>query len=221
MRKYLVFVSTKHGQAASELYGANRLFDVAVHDYGSWEDAQLSTRTRQSEYWSPFPRREKLESAAAIIPALPSYAQYAFLDDDLIITTDQLNRLFTAGESLGLDLYQPALTRGSYGTHAPLFRGYLGGVVPVRPVPFVEIMCPFFSKAGLDKCLWTFDLNVSGWGLDCYIWPKLAQGHAVDSIPIGHYREPSRRDRVAHNGLTPHQESEILRKLNYDGIKPW
>src|SRR5947207_7706337 len=123
MRPYLVFCSTRNGQTNAELgiYGADRNFDLCIHDYSSWgnEPDQIFKR---SEYWITRPNAEKLETAAAIIPTLPSYQQYAFLDDDLTITTDQLNRLFTVGESLGLGLYQPALTSTSYGSWKHLFQ---------------------------------------------------------------------------------------------------
>src|SRR5438552_1270153 len=135
-RDYLVFCSTNHGRATPELCGERRNFDVCLHDYGDWRVEDHGT-FRQSEYYFPYPNREKLEVAAEIIPALPSYKYYAFLDDDLTVTTDQLNRLFQVGTGLDLQLYQPALTGNSFGSWQHLFTRY----GKVRQVEVVEIMC--------------------------------------------------------------------------------
>ncbi len=207
MRPYLVFCSVGKTKPVPELFGADRLFDVALHDYSHWKQSGLAPR---EEYYFPFPKAEKLETAALMIPTLPTYRQYAFLDDDLTITTNQINRLFQAGDALNLDLYQPALDNLSHGSHQHLFQDH---TAPVRKVPFVEIMCPFFSKAGLDKCLPTFDINISGWGLDVFMWPERVQPWVIDAIAIGHYRVPNRRGRVMRNGLTPMQELWIMEKI--------
>ncbi len=211
VRDYLVFCSTNHGKAEAELFGGDRLFDVALHDYSSWVGTEVGT-FRQGEYWFPFPKYEKFEAAAEVIPALPSYKYYAFLDDDLSISTDALNRLFQVGNALKLDLYQPALTKTSFSSHPHLYEDKWARC-PIKEVPFVEIMCPFFSKDALDKCLPTFNINSSAWGLDIYMWPERAQGYLINNIPIGHYRQPGRRGRVLRSGLTPHQELWIMTKI--------
>ena len=220
MRSYLLWVSSNHGKMTPLLHSAERLYDIAIHDYGDWTEEDVR-KNCEAEYWLPFPRKEKFEVAATMVNVLPAYKYYAFLDDDLTVDTITLNRLFTVGESLGLDLYQPALTNHSYGSHQHLFRYMCIGSYPIREVPFVEIMCPFMSRKLVEKASPTFDLNVSAWGLDCYIWPKFAKGYVIDSLPVGHMRKPGRRDRIQRNGLTPQQECEIIRKMNYDGDRPW
>jgi hypothetical protein len=212
MHDYLVFCSTRHGQTNAELgiYGADRNFDLCIHDYSSW-GTDPQEKFKRSEYWFTRPKAEKLETAAMVLPHLPvSYKYYAFLDDDLTITTDQLNRLFLVGDSLGLDLYQPALTGNSYGSWKHLFQYELPNCPAVRDVDFVEIMMPFMSKAFLDKHIGMFDCNISGWGLDLYDWGK---GYLVNSIAVGHYRKPERRNRILRNGLTPAQELWIMTKI--------
>lgn len=219
MRSYLLWVSANHGRMTPLLHSAERLYDIAIHDYGDWT-AEDVRKNCEAEYWLPYPRREKFEVAATMVNVLPSYKYYAFLDDDLTVDTVTLNRLFTVGECLGLDLYQPALTRDSHCSHAHLKQGILSGH-PIRKVPFVEIMCPFMSRKMVEKAAPTFDLNVSAWGLDCYIWPKLSDGYVIENLHVSHMRQPARRDRVQRNGLTPQQECEIIRKMNYDGDRPW
>jgi hypothetical protein len=201
------------------LHSAERLYDIAVHDYGPWTEEDVR-KNCAAEYWLPHPDREKFETAATMVNVLPSYRYYAFLDDDLTVDTVTLNRLFLVGDCLGLDLYQPGLTLGSYSSHSHLYQAY--DERPIRKVPFVEIMCPFMSRKMVEKAAPTFDLNISAWGLDCYIWPKLIDNcYVIDPLPVAHMRAPGRRDRKMRNGLTPAQECEIVRKMDYDGDKPW
>ena len=218
-RPYLVWVSTNHGKCAAELDGKDRLFDVALHDYGPWSPVKSNT----ADFWIDSEGTEKFETAAANPLLLLGYEYVAFLDDDLDITTHDLNNMFEIGKRFHLNLFQPALTLASYGTYRHLYQDPIGyKALGVREVPFVEIMCPVFSKFMLERCLWTFDLNQSGWGLDVYIWPKLCvHQYCLDKVPIRHMREPSRRDRKNRSGLTCFQECDIVKKIGYDGPNPW
>jgi hypothetical protein len=220
MRDYLVWVSANHGKMRPRLHSAERLYDIALHDYGAWT-AEDVRKVCEAEYYLPSPHTEKFETAAGMLPALPPYKYVAFLDDDLDIDTYALNSLFLVGDNLRLDLFQPALTNESFGSHAPLYQAKYGKREPVRLVPFVEIMAPFFSKKALGKLIWSFDLNQSAWGLDCFIWKQHFDCYVIDAIPMGHYRQPVRRDRVMRNGLTPFQECDIIQKMNYDGDTKW
>ncbi len=207
-----MFCSTAGGKTAAELFGTAREFDVAIHDYLHDAEEGLPPNVGEADYY--FQRvGEKLNVAASLLPDLPPYRQYCFLDDDIMVNTYNLNRLFRAGEALRLPLYQPALTRGSFGSYQYLFEA---GDSQVRRVPMVEIMCPFFSADALHLCRDTFDINESGWGLDCYLWPKIVQWQTfvIDSIPVGHYREPGRRTRLLKNGLTCQQELWIQQVIN-------
>ena len=221
VRKFLVWCSAKNGKHAAELYADHRLFDVAIHDYGPWGDTKKTMQ--EYNYWIPSEGTEKFETAGANMPALMNlgYEAFAFIDDDLPFTTAELNCLFVAGMAWNLQLYQPALTKDSACSHPHLME-MVDRYPYYRRVPFVEVMCPFFSRAALEKCLWSFELNQSGWGLDCYIWPKLVEAHVLDSITIKHpgpFRPAALRQM--RNGLNAWQELDIVRKINYDGPSPW
>lgn len=216
-RKYLLWCSAKNGVAAAELYGENRVFDVAVHDYAPW---MPGPRGQRSEYWIQSEGTEKLETAGANMPSLmQDYQGFAFLDEDLEISTKGLNSLFLLGATRDFNLYQPALTPDSCCSW-PYLRQQ---AALMREVPMVEVMCPFFSRWALEKCLWSFELNHSGWGLDTCIWPKLAGPcHVIDATPIRHpgpFRDPVRR--IMRNGLTAWQEYAIVKNIRYDGPSPW
>jgi hypothetical protein len=229
VNKNLVWCSVASlSSCTPELFGPNREFDVLVHFYeepnydlpkGEIWEWRHEERKGIFHYYLP---GEKLNVAGRVLSDnkwLMDYQQVAFLDDDLTISTEDLNRLFRVGSALRLPLYQPALAPRSFGSHSHLYqqtRGRMGNWTHnlVRWVPFVEIMCPFFSKTTLESCLPTFDINESGWGLDCFLWPKVAQSYVIDAISVGHYRMPMRRDRVLRNGLTPMQELWIQQVID-------
>lgn len=226
MKRNLVFCSTASlATCRPQLFGQERNFDVCVHFYEQqavphYEEGELVMWSNlgpplTSGIWHYYQPGEKLNVAGKLFAEtgwLKQYERFAFLDDDLEISTDQINRLFRVGEALRLPLYQPALTVGSVAGWPFLKQQAANGV---RKVPMVEVMCPFFSRAALEKCLETFDLNLSSWGLDLYVWLKTVDGecYALDGIPIGHYREATRRTRVLANGLTPFQELWIMKKI--------
>lgn len=51
-----------------------------------------------------------------------------------------------------------------------------------RHTNFVEIMAPLFSRQALLQCLFTFNISISGYGLDL-IWPKVL-GWPTDKIAL-------------------------------------
>lgn len=210
-RPYLLWMSTDNAAALLPYLDDTRLFDIAVHDYAPdkiWWHVGMGEHYFRAA-------GEKLKSAAKFLPTISAHYRYvAIWDDDITCETDRLNKLFQVGDGLSLPLYQPSLTCNSFGSWNDLFQ-YMGfESFPVRKVPFVEIMCPIFSMTALLECLPMFDFNESGWGLDLWDWPRRVNGrtYVIDTLPVGHMREPSRRERVLANGLTPKQELWIADK---------
>lgn len=228
-KPYLVWCSTPTLlPKLPALFAPDRNFDVVIHTYDAnpakLEDGALYEWANISGHncWTIHQPGEKLNVAGRVMRShLRGYRQFAFLDDDLSFTTDELNRAFAVGDTMGLPLYQPALTLGSHCSHEFLLQKY-PNINCVRHVPFVEIMCPFFSRLALEDCLPTFDINESGWGLDCYLWPKAVNHdtYVLDSIAFGHYRAPGRRDRILRNGLTCWQELWIQQVINDPATAP-
>jgi hypothetical protein len=124
-------------------------------------------------------------------------------DDDLLTDARTIDRMFAAAEAAGLDLFAPALDEDSYFAHFDTMRNrsFHG-----RWVGFVEIMCPGFSRAALERLQFTLELSDTGWGwgLDS-VWPKLLgyrnvgmlDGAAVTHTrPVGAMRDEALRRRV-------------------------
>ncbi len=121
--------------------------------------------------------------------ALWQYGRIFLPDDDLLMSWQDITRLFAICERHSLLLAQPGLTAESFVAHA-LTRRRDGSVL--RFVRFVEGMAPVFTREALRVVVPTFTLSRSGWGID-HIWPKLlgepAHGLAIiDAVPMTHTR---------------------------------
>lgn len=212
MRKFLVYIAAKHGVIVADLFRDCRLFDVALNDYtGDGIGMEQADRTfaRFCHKWPGI--------FANLADVWSLYDAVAFFDDDIAISTEAMNQLFLTGMSLGLNLWQAALTHDSYHSHAHTLQRADSFV---RRVGMVEIMMPVFSRRALKICWPTLGECKSGYGLD-YVWPKLLanQGLAVvDAIAAKHTRPIQSEDWIS-DGKTPFQEwSELERKYQ---LKAW
>ena len=98
-------------------------------------------------------------------------------DDDLVFKNKDINLFFETFNKHNLFLAQPSVI-GYYSHTITLHRFEL----ILRYTNFVEIMMPCFSHESFLKCVNSFDLTPSGWGLD-YLWPKIL-GYPKDKIAI-------------------------------------
>ena len=149
---------------------------------------------------------------------LLKYRASLFLDGDLELEFEDVDRLFAIFCEFNLALAQPALTPQSYSSwpitlRRPAFR--------LRFTNFVEIMAPMFSAAALARCLPTFPRSISGWGLDL-IWPiVLGQPEnaigIIDEIAITHTRPIDLRggrfyEYLRKLGVDPYEELRLLKE---------
>lgn len=183
-RDFLVYTPAHKGDFAGDFTSPARLFDLAVNDWTG--SGKFSAAARQAEFTFA-ETGHKWPTIAKILPRLPRYKGYAFIDEDIDVSVDSLNGLFRTGELFGLSVFQGALTQRSHYSHE------FSRVQPnsyLRPTTFVEIMAPFFSADALDKCAQTFTLSELGWGLE-YLWNDIlrSQGMAiVDAFTMTHIR---------------------------------
>lgn len=99
---------------------------------------------------------------------LEEYDYYYLPDDDIFIDDVNIRRLFGYMKEFQLAIAQPALTN-SYYSH-PITVKKSKSIL--RYTNFVEMMQPCFSSEALKKVLFTFNENLSGWGMD-YHWGEL------------------------------------------------
>ncbi|MBZ5762950.1 hypothetical protein LAV84_25750 [Rhizobium sp. VS19-DR104.2] len=171
--------------------GEGRQFDVAVSYFGSDEtklfpEANYVHRGKGGKWDGIYGFFKEHPETLTI------YEYFWFPDDDIRATTSDVNRLFAAGRSHGLLVYQPSLDRNSYYSHLitlqhPSF--------DLRYSNFVEIMVPVLSRAILAETLESLKDSKSGFGMD-FVWPKLAvelsgklESVAIlDSVTVCHTR---------------------------------
>jgi hypothetical protein len=135
--------------------------------------------------------------------------QYDYIwcpDDDIAAEgTSAVNELFAICARYQFDLAQPAIAAGD-SSYVSLRRkpGSL-----LRYSPFVEVMCPLFSREAFFRASALFLENRSGWGID-WLWSRLFPAGRVaiiDRVGIHHTRK-------LFSG--PHYQ-----RLTSDGIDAW
>lgn len=186
-RKYLIISPTGVNSLLTEWTKNELCCDLALLYY----DSDLSKVDEYKKYAKHIfvGNGEKWNLAKQFISQnldfVSKYEYIWFPDDDLQISSSDINSLFEIASSFNLDLCQPAAS--GYTSH-PITSKVDDNVL--RYTNFVEIMAPMFKKDALLKLYDTFDLNRSGWGYD-FLWPCLLRYPKdkiaiVDSIEIVH-----------------------------------
>lgn len=136
---------------------------------------------------------------------LSQYEYIWFPDDDLEISTQDINKLFELAKKYELWLCQPSLL--GYVSHQITLPqvNYL-----LRYTNFVEVMAPMMSLDTVLKLKDTFDVNYSSWGLDG-VWPYLL-GQPKDKVAI---IDSIRMKHTKPQG-NPELYSKIPHSLEYD-----
>jgi hypothetical protein len=185
------------------LAGANRNFDVYLSYFGD----EPNKYQNDCEFYdmTKGPKWPILAKIIADNPDLLSaYSAVWLPDDDLLIDTDSINRMFNLFAGLQLDLAQPALSVDSHVIYKELI---VRNNSLVRYVNFVEVMAPIFSQKCLQAIKHTFSQSVSGWGLD-NLWPVLLDYKnmaVIDATPIVHTR-PLGGELYKNNPMSPQND---------------
>lgn len=111
---------------------------------------------------------------------LAQYEYILFLDDDILVSTEDLNRLFDICRNHDLDLAQMSLSSNSQCIWQVFFN-QPGRAL--RRVSGVEIMMPVYSRKALQKAADGFALSVSGFGLDL-LSAKRVQNMGKNNIAV-------------------------------------
>ena len=101
-------------------------------------------------------------------------------------------------EQYSLKIAQPAL-KDSYYTYPVTLQEH---PFILRYTNFVEMMLPCFSREALEKVIYTFNENESGWGTEFH-WPLLIDSKGrdmaiIDAVPMIH-TQPVKRGRIEND----------------------
>lgn len=117
-----------------------------------------------------------------------AYDYFFFPDDDIRMDAATINALFDAMRRYDLKIAQPALRMSYYSWLHTLYDRYSH----LRYTNFVEMMVPCFSREALQKVLFTFNENETGWGTETH-WPLLIDTTQrdmaiIDEVRVEHTR---------------------------------
>jgi hypothetical protein len=159
-----------------------------------WYDAQAPDADMPCEYLAHIPKTKKFRLLYNLLhegSPLWDYEAVWLPDDDLLASGQGINLMFYLFRKFGMDLAQPSVLRvkGSFPNHAITIQRPDSDV---RYEPFVEIMCPVFSRRALEICVGSMRDTESGYGLD-HLWPALlgqprTRMGIIDRVPVAHTR---------------------------------
>ena len=150
---------------------------------------------------------------------LERYKGVLLLDDDLELLFN-LDDFFNFCEGNQLHLAQASIANTSDSfAFWKITRNHPGLVM--RKTNFVEVMGPFFAQDFLKAMLHSFDMSISGWGLDTYWGHQLKdkwKAAIIDQFEMKHKNPPSGTgtwyDYLKRTGINPTEE---MRKM-FDAI---
>jgi hypothetical protein len=178
-QKHLVFTSAGDRSNLIGWLSGRRNFDLWVTYYGN-----QSGQFKESADFYNYRRGGKFPNLHHLYQTWPDilghYEAIMVMDDDIIIDTAAISRLFELREQFDLWLLQPAFDPKGKISHA--ITKVKPGVL-LRYVNFVEVTCPLFKKEKLDGFMKVYDPALISWGVDWWymhtLGPDLAGKVAI------------------------------------------
>jgi hypothetical protein len=151
------------------------------------------------------------------------YEGVFFLDDDVEVLFNP-DEFFAFCREYSLALAQPALTSDCTDAMG-LTRQHPG--LKLRTTNWVEVMAPFMVRDFLKEMLHSFDLSISGWGIDVYWGHHLGQrwtAGIVDDFLMRHTNPSDHESGAFYRylksiGVDPYDELKTI--LNMIGTNPY
>ena len=144
------------------------------------------------------------------------YNQFLILNGDIIISWKDIKTCFSMASMHSLDMFQPSLSLDSYYSHEHLLNkpGYF-----LEQVEFTEIMMLGISRRLLEAWAETKIFNISGWGIDNHLLPRLITNNSFNPPTlihnsIGKHCKPvESSERIFSNSKTALIEMNELKML--------
>jgi hypothetical protein len=148
-----------------------------------------------------------------LINQIADFTYIGLLDDDLLISINDLNKLLFIANLEKLDVFQASLTHDSYYHHRQFIhkQGYI-----TQETSWVEIMAPFYSQAVFNASGPYLNKSISGTGTDAYLIPTIQQlisktkTAVIHAISMKHCRPIRTGNRIFSNNKTCMQETNEM-----------
>ena len=168
-QKYLVFTSAGDNNNVHKWLEGYREFDVWVCYYGN----TVFEHKEQVDFYmnnkgGKFPNLQHIYLHHE--KKLKNYQAVFILDDDVIINSADINRLFRIREQYDLWLLQPAFDPRGKISHPITERKAFSFM---RYTNFVEMTCPLLRKDKLDEFMEIFEPTLVGYGTDYWYLDSL------------------------------------------------
>ncbi len=169
--KFFIFTSAGDNTNFDKLWiGDNMTYDIYVIYYGdnsgnynNYKDKVKYIEKRKGSKFQNF--HFFYHNYKEIID---KYERFFILDDDIIFTVNDINKMFDISEKYNLSICGPSFTHNSKIGH-PISKNKKRFFLAYTN--FIEVNTPLFSKAALDKFMPYLDPCLIGWGIDyLYIW---------------------------------------------------
>lgn len=169
MKKNIVFTSAGDNTNFDNLWlDDNREYDVWVVYYGNNE--KIYEKYKSKVDYIEKRKGSKFQNFYHIFKTkdLSNYERFFILDDDIIITTTDINKMFLISDEFNLKICAPSFdndSKISWEITKQQKNFYL------RYTNWVEVNTPLFNKESLYKLMDVYDEELIGWGIDyLYIW---------------------------------------------------
>lgn len=140
---------------------------------------------------------------------LEKYEYFFLLDDDIVISTEDVNRFFAMMREYQLKIAQPSLVMSYYTYKHTVFHPFY----ILRYTNFVEMMMPCFSRDALKAVLPTFEQKVRWCGIEMH-WPILIGSSHKDMAIVDAISAKHTRPVQSWNALSQLQQENYLREHN-------
>ena len=169
MNPYLIISPIGNESLHPEWVKGQANFDLVLIYYG--DDDNVAESNLQYTPYVYSAKGEKYHLIKSFIQSniefISNYTHIWIPDNDVSISTENINKLFRTANQYQLSICQPSMD--GYVSHEitkPISNSIL------RYTNFVEVLAPLFNLESLLKTYETFDLNYSSWGYD-YLWAHL------------------------------------------------
>jgi len=162
----------------------------------------------QSEMWG-----QSFHTLCGLIGG--KYDVVCFMNSDLYVGVSSLNNFFELFDLFELDFAQPSLSANSYISHNHTLNVSTSTVLEVQ---FIEIMMPCLSSKVINEINRIGMTTISGWGLDCYLFPyiqkklNLRPPAVIHACQVMHIK-PVSSNILYSDGLTAQEQANKLRDL--------
>lgn len=150
---------------------------------------------------------------------LPYYV--GLIDDDVVLSVSDLNRVLHLAVLKRLDVFSPTLTHDSNYSHSWMLQRPHR---TVREVDWVEVMMPFYRREIFLAASGYFSGFSTSWGFDAYLFPMIQREinmprcGLVDAVAALHFRPVSSHNKIYRSGMTAFEEAAAVKRKCIDHI---